>query len=183
VFHKEVTSVDEADEAIMGQGIADAINVLATASAGSFMGGGAFVVCTTARRIPPAEVTRIFVDYSAQAPSILGEAVAAQSAMLFSMYPAPGAEIKSGRNYIPFLFRDQAKEGQILQASVGDLEVSFGSWLLEMLLITEGDLKPVLYRYATDILPAVIVDIAEMVLRPVLASQRRRVQHHQPFSA
>jgi hypothetical protein len=183
VFHKEVVVVNESLESVMGADLANELNTLSTSSNSSFLGLDAFVVCATARRVPPADVTRTFVEFGVQTKSILAEAVAAQSSMLFSMYPDPGGEITSGRNFIPFLMRDQAVSGQILQASKADILTSFSTWLLDLIEITSGDLKPVLYRYATDIDPAVIVDIAEMILQPVLASQRRRVQHHQPFSS
>jgi hypothetical protein len=183
VFHKEVVEVSDTDEAAMGGGITVALDTLAQASLMAYLGGGSLVICSTARRVPPADVTRVYVKYGDGTPSVASISVAAQSSVLFSMYPAPGGEIKSGRNFIPFLASAEQISGQLLTANKTALELSFSEWLLLLLEITEGDLKPVLYRYATELDPHVVVDIAEMVLRPVLASQRRRVKHHQPFTA
>lgn len=183
VFHREVTDVSDTSEIVMGDGIVTSLLTDAQATVADHMGTDAFLVCTTARRVPPAEITRTFVNYGTQALSILAKAVAAQSSVLLSMYPEPGGAIKNGRNYMPFLENIQQDAGQILAAGKAALEDSLNTWLLDVMTLTAGNLKAVLYRYATDIDPAVIVEIAESVLRPVLASQRRRVQHHQPFGA
>jgi len=184
VFHKQVTEVTSPQESDLGNALATELATEAATANAARQGLDCFVVCATAQRVPPAEPTRIFVDYGAQTPSINAASVAAQSAMLFSMYPDAGAEIKSGRNFIPFLDSSLQVAGQINDASKAGLLTDYSTFLFDQIILAAvAELKPVLYRYATDILPAVIVEIAEILLRPVLASQRRRVQHHQNFAS
>jgi len=184
VFHKQVTLVEETDEAIFGNALALDLQLNAGSTIADFGGTGAFIVCATCRRIPPADPTRIYTEFGPQTPSIqMATAVAAQSAALFSTYPAPGGTPKSGRNYLPFLKSNSQVSGQILNADAPAMITSVNDWIFNQLILPAiGELKPVLYRYATMVLPFLVVDIVEMILRPVLSSQRRRVQHHQTFS-
>jgi len=182
VFHRQVTAVTSPQESDLGNELVNDLIGLAETAATNHMGAATEGVCATARRVPPAEPTRVFVSYGAVAPIIGGVSVPAQSAVLMSMYPESGGEIKSGRNYIPFYDSTNEDAGQIAATEEAGLLTDFGKIFLDQIILTAiADMDAVLYRYATDILPPVVVTIIEMILRPVLASQRRRANLHQAF--
>ncbi len=185
VFHKQVSDVIEFDDNLFGQQLAESLNTLGTVATLAQMGNDTFVVCATARRVGPAEPTRIFTDFAGQTKVVsMEEPVPAQDSVLFSSYPDAGAEIASGRSFIPFLAVGSQVTGAIKSSIETLLKSDFAAFLFDDLAIPLfGTLKPVLYRKATMVLPAVIDAITDFVLRPMLASQRRRTVHHQTFSS
>jgi len=179
VFHRAVTLVNDTNEDVLGAALATELVSLADTLNTAFQGLSSHVVCATAQRVNVLNPTRIYTVFSTQLPSTGGTSVSAQDAVLMSSYPAAGGLIKSGRNFIPFLDENLMVAGQILAISVTAITNAIEPLLLDLIQLTSvADLKAVLWRTVGQI----VVDVTSNVLRPVLATQRRRVLHHQNFS-
>lgn len=182
VLHREVTEVTDQDEDVMGLAVVAKLVIEGDLITAAMLGTNAVLVCATAQRINEANPTRIYTEFSTGTPSLGGTSLPAQDAVLMSSYGDPGSEIKSGRTFMPFFDSGKQLAGQILASVVSGVENAItGITLDEFTLVSVGNLRAVLWRKATDLLPAVVVPVISNVLRPVIASQRRRVVHHQPF--
>ena len=179
VLHREVSAVSDTDEDVLGDALATELVSLGDTVTDDMLGTGVVLVCATAQRINVANPTRIYTVFSTGSASIGSTAEPAQAAVLASVYPAAGSAIKSGRSYFPFLDTAKSAAGQILSASKAAIEAAIEPLILDLISLTSiADLKPVLWRTVGQI----AVDITTSVLRPVLASQRRRVVQHQNFT-
>lgn len=179
VLHRKVTLVNDTSEDVLGAALALRMVDLGDDWASDLAGTGVNLVCATAQRINVANPTRIYTVFSSTAPSIGSTAVPPQAAVLASVYPAAAALIKSGRSYFPFLDAAHQAAGEILSASQAAIEAAIEPLVKDLITIASvAELKAVLWRTVGQI----AVEITSSVLRPVLASQRRRVVAHQKFT-
>jgi hypothetical protein len=182
VRHHQVTVVNETSEELFGQALADRLEVIAGGISVSDMALDCFLVCATAQRKPPADPTRIYTTFGDGVKSILAAPNGAQNCLLFSTYADPGEEPVQGRAFTPFPPESISTDGQVDAAEEAGLFSAWRPLLLDALLLaTEGTLIPALYRQTSPI-AGIASAIVTLVLRPVIASQRRRVDHHQTFS-
>jgi len=178
VIHREVSSVLDTDENVLGAALTADLVTLGDAISTAMLGNGAHLVCATAQRVNLANPTRIYTSFSSLAPIVSDTVMPAQSAILMSVYPDPGGLIKSGRSYIPFIDESNQDGGQILASVRTAIETALEPLLLDLIEVTgAADLKAVLWRKIGEL----SVDIKTAVLRPVMANQRRRMKPHQIF--
>jgi len=178
VFHREVSLVNDTDEDVLGPALTAELVTLGDAINLALMGTGSSLVCATAQRVNTVAPTRIYTTFSTATASAGGTSLGAQQAVLMSSYPGAGELIKSGRNFFPFIDEGKQLAGQILDTIKTAFIDAIEPLLLDIIQLTSvADLKAVLYRRVGQI----VVDVTTNVLRPVLATQRRRVIHHQTF--
>ncbi len=180
VRHYECTDVTDTDEETVGEALVGTIEDLWESSYIPLMGNNAALICVTARRLPPAQTTRTYVTFSGTAGQGTGlqPSRGAQQALLVSLYPDSGGDPKQGRNYVPFLAGELTKTGQIIAIGLTSIETAMTALLVTKVVLTSvaefnpALAKKVLLNWISEIITA-------RVVRPVLATQRRRVVHHQ----
>ncbi len=182
VLGYQVSALTETSESIFIQALVDEVVVEAQEAVLNVMGGGSLLVCVTGRRVLPGDPTRIFTAFgpggASLDPSLPG---GAQVCAILSKYPDAGEIPKQGRLYFPFMAKDLSDEGQIKDASKAIIKSETDPWLLDPLVLTSvGTVLPAIIRLVPGF-PSVASLVQEIVLRPVLGTQRRRVQHHQNF--
>jgi len=175
----EVTDVIASDENTFGEGIVSGIIGRWETNWLPRMGPNSSIICCTARRVLPGAPTRTFVTFSsAGSGSGMADSEGSQNAMLVSLYPDSGGLPKSGRNYLPFLSGDDMTGGQIKTASFSALQAVVDAiFLTDIVMTSVGEIASAIGR--PDPTAWLKSLITSLVLRPVIASQRRRVVHHQ----
>jgi len=174
----EVTDDDETTfiEALLAELVVQTNEVVS-----GIMGQGAFLVCCTGQRVLPGDPTRIYTKFGDGTASVLPKAGGAQLSILVSKYADPGDTPQQGRAFVPFPSESLSTDGQIDDDKETSITDDVKTWLVDELVFgTIGKAKPAIIRLIKD-LPSLWSEVKEIVLRPVLASQRRRVQHHQTF--
>lgn len=181
VMHYQVSTVENTDESIfLEQLIADLMLEWQQLNQ-SYMGEGGIVVCVTVQRISQTNPTRIYTEFGTGVASPRTKANGAQAAILLSKYPDAGEEPKNGRLFYPFPADELSQEGQIDADTVVTMLADFSKVLLDPVIMSGvGTVVSAIVR-KDPILPAVISLVTDLVLRPVIATQQRRVKHHQPF--
>jgi len=177
----KVIDVTNPDEVAFGEGIVAQLLDRWETNWLPLMGFNASIICATARRVPPGAETRTFVDFStAGAGTGVLAATSAQNSLLVSLYSEAGDIPKSGRAYIPFISKDSILTGQIQSISLPGIQTAIDAiYLVKMIIAAVGELEAAIARPDTFGLPWIAELIKSLVVRPVLASQRRRVVHHQ----
>lgn len=148
--------------------------------ASQWMPTAAQVVCTTAKMVSNAG-SRIFTQYGtgSQDGQASGTPVAAAMAMLVSKYSTVNDKSKRGRLFLPFLSQFFT-DGEVIYDSQ---KVALDGWIEALFNPTSwsitdvGEMKGVIWSPKLKS----AIEIANLVLRPVLASQRRRTVHHRSF--
>jgi len=178
VRHYRLTAVTEDDDltamsslmTFLGTHWTNVIEVNSTASAG--------MVCLTAQKVMTG-ASRIFsAFFGAANGQVLGEANAAQLAVLVSLYTASTEAYGRGRMYIPFPAEANSEGGVILNTVADDLLLAVGPMLIDFTDSADNEWSPVVYGRSVEQANR----ITDYVLRPVLATQRRRRVGLQPFA-
>ena len=184
--HYVITDANETNEEAFMEGMVDEITTLCEAITSAISADETVFNCATLQRlktlIPVAgAATRIFYKFGLGIPvSANAPAKGAQQSAVVSLYPASGSNPKQGRNFFPFLRGDFTEEGQIKNANQATIHNELDKITMDPIVASSiGTLAPVIYSKATEL----YADILSSVLRPVLATQKRRVDHHQPFRA
>lgn len=177
----EVIDVTDTDEVLFGEGIVAQLLDRWETNWIPKMGPNADIICATARRVLPGAPTRTFVDFStAGSGTGILDATSAQDSLLISLYPDSGGDPKSGRAYLPFISKDNILTGQVQTASMAGLITAIEAiYLVKLIIAAVGELEAAIARPGAPTLPWIAELIKSLVVRPVLASQRRRVVHHQ----
>lgn len=182
VIGYKCSAVLDSDEDVFIQALVDKVVVEAQEYVLNLSGEGTLLVCATARRVPPGEPTRIYTEFGPGSASINPiHPSGAQTAILLSKYAASGETPKQGRIYLPFPAKDLSEDGQIKDGEKTLIASETDPWLKDPMVLTSvGTVLPAIIRLVTG-LPAVAALVDDLIIRPVLASQRRRVKHHQNF--
>lgn len=179
VIHYQVSDVINSDEKVFIPAMIASMMTDWQATLALFAGEDTVVVCVTAQRIPPGEPTRIYTEFGSGVASARTAANGAQQCILFSKYSDAGQDPAKGRFYYPFPADEVSQRGQIDDTQEIGLLSQFGKLLLDSrVLATVGTVVVAIAR--EGLLPAVSL-VTELVLRPVIATQQRRVKHHQNF--
>jgi hypothetical protein len=135
-------------------------------------------VISTHRVAGPSGTTRYFTRFLGMTGGLeSGSSMPAQTAVLVSKYSDTNTRSGRGRMYWPFINSTLVNSGQINNSALLTLDGKFELLLLEDMVNGGGNtMEPVVYS-RTDTLGRVITDI---VVRPVLAMQKRRVVYNQP---
>ncbi len=179
VRHMEVTGATDTDEDSVGDELCAAVVQEVETGWIPLMGPNANLICVTCRRLPPGEPTRTYINFSSSGTGTgTTNSHGAQQALLTSLYAASGAVVKAGRNYLPFLAGENSFAGQVVTSVLTAIENAVESILVSTYVLPGGtELTPAIARKViSDWISDLIVSF---VVRPVLASQRRRVNHHQ----
>ena len=137
------------------------------------------LVCTTARKVS-GEGSRVFTQYGTEdIGSMAGPPIEAGTAVLVSKYTATNNAHARGRAFMPFLSKDFSFNGLVTVEHAITLEAMAEDYLNPQQLDVDdvGEMVGVVWSGTTS----ASFDIVNVVLRPRLASQRRRKVHHQPF--
>lgn len=139
----------------------------------------ATLVCTTAQRMT-APGSRIFTFFGAgDTGEISGPPIPAGLAVLFSKLTNINSRSTRGRMYLAFIAASKVLGGVVLDTAQAALNV-LGEALLKEIrdVLSVGDMCGVVWsdKFKTS------EDIANIELKPVLGSQTRRTNHHQPFA-
>lgn len=181
VLHYKVSNVIESDEAPFIEALIAQLVLDIDATVQLYSGEGTTMICVTARRVKPGGATRVYTAFGDGVPSPREKMGGAQLSMLLSKYALAGEEPFSGRTYFPFPSEELGDDGQIYTDQKTGILSQFGKWLSDPIVLSSiGTVLPALYRGLTGE-PIVSSLIDNLVLRPVLASQNRRVKHHQNF--
>jgi hypothetical protein len=184
VIGYEVSEMTETDENVFIQALVDEVVIEAHEAVLNLMGGGTTLVCATGRRVLPGAPTRVFTAFGTGEPSINPVAPSgAQMAILLSKYAPAGSEPKQGRLYLPFPAKDLSDDGQIKDAEQTLIRSETDPWILDPLILSAvGTVLPAIIKLIPGF-DSVASLVEQIVLRPVLATQRRRVVPHQNFGA
>lgn len=179
VRHYRVTDVSDDDDNASLQGLVDAMKDLGETITNDIHANGTTFVSATLARIE-TNPTRIFSAFGIGIP-VAGnfQGTGAQQAVVASLYPDAGSTPKQGRNFIPFLRGDYSESGQLETATVPDILAVIEPILLDDIPAAAlAIMEPIIYSYSTQL----AAKIKTLVLRPVLGTQRRRVDPHQNYT-
>jgi hypothetical protein len=184
VIGYKVSAMTETDENVFIQALVDEVVVEAQEAVLNLMGGGTTLVCATGRRVLPGDPTRVYTAFGSGEPSVNPITPSgAQMSILLSKYAPAGDEPKQGRLYLPFPAKDLSEDGQILESERTLIRDETDPWILDPLILSAvGTVLPAIIRLVPG-LDSVAALVEQIVLRPVLATQRRRVVPHQNFSS
>lgn len=183
VRHYQVSDATELDDELFLQGVVDELGDLCEAITSAIGADETVFNCATIQRLETlipvvGAATRVLYRFGLGIP-VSGNArgKGAQQSVVTSLYPEAGSTPKQGRNYFPFLRGDYSDEGQILTANYGTIVDALDTVLMDPVVATSiGAIIPVIYSPTTGLWKAV----TSRVVRSVLGTQRRRVDHHQP---
>lgn len=133
---------------------------------------------STHRVAGPSGTSRYYSRFTAIEGGLeSGNTMPAQCAILCSKYSETNTKSGRGRLYWPFPNSTIVNSGQILDSVILSLDGKFEAiLLLEFMSGPDDEWEPVVYSRVGGIGHL----ITDMVVRPVLASQKRRVVHKQP---
>lgn len=140
----------------------------------------AFVTCTLANRISPANGP-VGNDFTAQAGGLTSESPPAQVALVLSKYTNLYGKSYRGRNYIPFIADSQHDDGQLKQSYVTATQTYWNALYVGTKSIGTGQQEVFCGIYSRELNQ--INAVTNLIIRPVLRTQRRRVQPRQGYSS
>lgn len=165
------TELTDALAVKLGALATDLIEVTSTASAA--------LVCITSHRVIGG-ASRVFATFFGAANgAATGEANSAQLAILVSLYTNNITPSGRGRMYIPFPAESVSEGGVILNTVADDIVAKVDPMLTHFTDAAQNEYDPVVYSRETTS----AAGIDSRVLRPVLATQRRRRVNLQPFAS
>lgn len=135
------------------------------------------LICVEARRIDPTGGPIFPWFPSGVVGAVSGEEGPAQAAILVALYSATPTGSGRGRMYLPFIAEGLQESGVLLASVTGGIIAELNNFIAPF---TDGDSNewsPVIYSRKL----AAGVGIEYYSLRPVLCTQRRRVDHRQTY--
>lgn len=177
VFHQKLgtevtTGANETAEALLAK-----FDTILAELATAIMTDTTYLIATAAHRVKGANgTTRYYTHYPNAVGGITSEHVGAQRALLVSKYTATNTRSGRGRSYIPFLSSTLETSGRIDSSDMITISAACDDLFEVENTDTENNVwKPVVYSRKLDL----SYEIDDMVVRPVLCTQRRRVVHKQ----
>ena len=188
VRHYRVESVTETDEEAFLASLTGHIISTCQISVLPVLPGTASFTCVTAQRITP-NPTRIATGFfPSNSGGVAGGSAPAQSCYLMSIYTARNDRRGRGRMYFPFPPDSFHGSGRIFDSQKLNVDNALNTLVSDDLVLPSGNgtLKPGVWSRgnpaAQPPVAAEFNDSVQTILRPVLASQKRRVNHHQSFA-
>lgn len=175
--HHKLTIENDTDLSDTGNNLATQVTVLATEVVDAISGPNVGTVCGTSHRVSPTG-SRIFTNYLQTGYGIQTDpAIPAQTAVLCAKYSDTLTQQGRGRVFWPFLSASFTSSGVILASYTNTITPQLEKLYLDDLTAGQNTFEPQVWsRVGSQ-----AHKITDLDLRPVLHSQRRRVNLHQPF--
>lgn len=139
----------------------------------------AIVTCTQANRISPPNGP-VNSDFTSAAGGLTSESPPAQVALVISKYAGLYGKSYRGRSYIPFLADSQHDDGQVKASYVTATSSYWNALYIGTKSVGGGAQEFVCGIYSRTL--SQFNQVQNIVIRPVLRTQKRRVQPRQGYS-
>jgi len=178
VRHYKCTVVSEDDDLLAMTALMTFLTAHWTNTVGAVSTVSAAVVCYTAQKVGLA-ASRVFTLFEGNGNGqVLGEANAAQLAVLVSIYSADTSDAGRGRMYIPFPAEANSEGGVLINTAADDILAAITPMLVDFTDAADNEWEPGVWSRTTSVFNR----CTDFVIRPVLATQRRRRTPLQPFA-
>lgn len=180
VLHYKIKTESSNDPEQDLTNLASAVNALVGELTETCMTTTSQLVGCSARVLPPtAGAGRIYTYFGTVTGAVSSEVSGAQIAALVSKYTTGYERTDRGRMYVPFVPESFVISGQITDDGRTAYLAALYPFLLNDVSFSGGGvLEPVVYSRKLG----TAKDVTDVILRPVVCTQRRRVFHRQPFS-
>lgn len=177
VRHYRVAVEESANETDLTDALAVKLGALATDLIEVTSTAAAALVCITLQKVLTG-TSRVYATFFGAANgAATGEANAAQLAILVSLYTSNTTRQGRGRMYIPFPAESLSQGGILINTIADDIVQVVDPLLSDITDAEDNEYNAVVYSREG----AAVAEIESRVLRPVLATQRRRRNPLQPF--